>query len=98
MAVKTVNLDDLEKYVENIYEAIVIIAKRARQINEEQKRIVETEVAIEDEIDTYDDEEDEDELEKEEAPHYIKMPKPTTIALKEMLEGKINFEYIKREE
>jgi len=31
--VETLDLSELNKHAENIYEAIVIIAKRARQIN-----------------------------------------------------------------
>ncbi|MDZ7262429.1 MAG: DNA-directed RNA polymerase subunit omega, partial [candidate division KSB1 bacterium] len=40
----TLSLSELEKYAENIYEAIVVIAKRARQINDEQKRLLGMEV------------------------------------------------------
>ena len=96
MSVTTVKLDDLEKYVDNIYEAIVIIAKRAKQINNEQKRIFETEVTLDEETDEYDD--DDIETENDDEPQYIKLPKPTKIALEELLTGQIKFEYLDREE
>jgi DNA-directed RNA polymerase omega subunit len=96
MALKTIPLDEVERHVENIYEAIVIIAKRAKQINAEQKRIIETEVGLNEE-DMYDDEE-ENGSERGDTSRFVKLPKPTSIALKEMLEGKINFEYIEKEE
>ncbi|MEN8192369.1 MAG: DNA-directed RNA polymerase subunit omega [Bacteroidota bacterium] len=37
MAIQTVNLRDVEKNTENIYEAVIVAARRARQINDEDK-------------------------------------------------------------
>jgi DNA-directed RNA polymerase subunit K/omega len=37
MALKTVDLEQFEKNAENLYEAVVIASKRARQINDEMK-------------------------------------------------------------
>ena len=88
MQVNTTPLKDFEKYVENIYEAIVIIAKRAKQINEEQKLTIEQEFHIEDENDIYGDEQEND-IERGEETNYIKLPKPTMVALDEMLSGSI---------
>ncbi|MBN1352044.1 DNA-directed RNA polymerase subunit omega [candidate division KSB1 bacterium] len=88
----TLALDQLEKHADNLYEAIVIIAKRARQINEEQR------VARMDENDTDMDVEDYelDEIEKDGIlQKYTKLPKPTTIAINEMLDGKLKYEYEK---
>jgi len=97
MAVSTTNLNDLENYVDNVYEAIVIIAKRAKQINDEQKRIIETEISFDDDADIYDDDND-DEIERNDEPRYIKLPKPTKIALQELLSGDIKFEYLTKDE
>src|ERR1051325_10552703 len=37
MPIKPIDIEELTSRAENIYEAIVILLKRARQINEEQK-------------------------------------------------------------
>ena len=95
MSVTTIKLNELEKYVDNVYEAIVVIAKRAKQINDEQKRFIETEISLDDESDNY--EEDDEDIQKGEEINYIKLPKPTKIALEELLSGKIKFEYISKE-
>ena len=88
--ISTIPLSELEKYADNIYEAIVIIAKRAKQINEEQKRLLEQEMEITAENEEFEEEEvDREALDKK----YIKFPKPTRIALEEMLSGKLRYEY-----
>lgn len=37
MAIQPVNLRDVEAHTNNIYEAVIVAAKRARQINDEEK-------------------------------------------------------------
>jgi DNA-directed RNA polymerase omega subunit len=90
---ETLPLEQLEEKVDSLYEAIVIIAKRARQINELQKQLIdrETEANVEDD-DLDDIVIDGDYLDRQ----YLKLPKPTTLALQEMLDGKLNFEYISK--
>jgi len=95
MQVRTIPLKDFDQYVENLYEAIIIIAKRARQINDEQKTFIEAELPIEDDDDYYNEEHNQQEEEKNTEIHYIKLPKPTQVALGEMLAGKLKFEYLK---
>ncbi|MFQ5638113.1 MAG: DNA-directed RNA polymerase subunit omega [bacterium] len=85
--IKTLSLKDFDKYAENIYEAIIILAKRARQINDEQKQLLHRE---EEEYDDYDEELPDSELLDVD---YLKLPKPTTLALEEFLTGKIHFKY-----
>jgi len=89
--VHPISLSDLEEHAENVYEAIVVIAKRARQINDEQKRYLESQMDLtqeEDELDT-------DTFSTEAIDQaYLKMPKPTRVALEEMLAGKLKFEYL----
>ncbi|HDP98564.1 MAG TPA: hypothetical protein ENN22_05195 [bacterium] len=87
----TLSFDELDKHSENVYEAIVIIAKRARQINEEQKRYIETETGLDDSISDSDDE-DEFEQGRDEI-KIIKLPKPTQLAIEEYLQGKLKYEY-----
>lgn len=88
----TLPLVELIKGCENVYEAIVIIAKRAKQINEEQKRIIEVETIMDDSMDNYDDEEDIEEVSEIER-KIIKLPKPTEMAIQEMLAGNIQWDY-----
>jgi DNA-directed RNA polymerase omega subunit len=93
--VSTIALDDLEKYVENVYEAIVVIAKRARQINDEQKQVIEEEMQLGEELLPPSEEYDEDEVDKRALERdFPKLPKPTKIAVHEMLDGKLKFEYV----
>lgn len=96
--VSTVPLEDLEKHAANVYEAIVVVAKRARQINDEQKRYIEQEIGYDSSLEnsSSDDlESDEENREERQATpvKYIRMPKPTTISLDEMLTGKLDFHY-----
>ena len=89
----TIPLIELEKLSGNLYEAIIVIAKRARQINEEQKSLIDIETEMDDSMDDYEDEEDEMEDQEEIPRKVIKLPKPTEIAIQEMLTGKIKWDY-----
>jgi DNA-directed RNA polymerase omega subunit len=96
---ETLALERLTEKCGSIYEAVIIIARRARQINEQQHRLIEKEVALNAPANN-DDMDDEDvSLEHDYVDsQYLKLPKPTTIALQEMLDGKLTFEYIKNDE
>ena len=89
----TIPLSELEKLSGNLYEAIIVIAKRARQINEEQKSLIDIETEMDDSMDDYEDEEEEMEEQEEIPRKVIKLPKPTEIAIQEMLSGKIKWDY-----
>jgi DNA-directed RNA polymerase omega subunit len=96
--VSTVPLEDLEKHANNVYEAIVVIAKRARQINDEQKRFIEQELGYDSTTDNPNAEDDADLEENHEdrriTPVKIfRLPKPTSISLDEMMNGKLQFQY-----
>lgn len=91
--VSTVPIHELEKYADNIYEAIIVLAKRARQINEEQKRLFHQESDYDEDYLDY----EEEEIEKVPEKQYKKLPKPTTIALEEFLAGKIKYDYIEEQ-
>ncbi len=92
--IKTLPLAELDKFADNIYEAVVIVAKRARQINELQKRMLDSETESITSGDNYDDEGVSKDLVDRQ---YLKLPKPTSIALQEMLEGKLSREYPDKE-
>lgn len=87
--IKTLSISELENQADNIYEAIIVLAKRARQINNEQKQVLTQESEYDDYYDNY---EEEDTGEVSEA-KYEKLPKPSTLALDDFLSGKIKYEY-----
>ena len=95
MAVKPLSLRKVEEQANNIYEAVVVMAKRARQINQErfEDQIMEESEELEmDVLDELPDIQPEDYEEKE---------KVTTEAMDEFLEGKVQWhvlEDIKEEE
>ena len=85
MAVKPVSLRKVEEKANNIYEAVVVMAKRARQINQErfEDQIIEESEELEmDVLDELPDIKPEDYEEKE---------KVTTKAMDEFLEGEVNW-------
>ena len=85
MAVKPVSLRKMEEKAKNIYEAVVVISKRARQINQErfEEQVIEESEELEmDVLDELPDITPEDYDEKE---------KVTTKAMTEFLEGEVNW-------
>jgi DNA-directed RNA polymerase subunit K/omega len=94
MAVEPVDLRVIDERAANIYEAIIVSAKKARKINDENK--IEYNALLSTIPTTGTDDENEDienpaqlkialELEKKEKPHIE--------ALEELLEGKIDYEF-----
>ena len=85
MAIKPVSLRKIEEQAKNIYEAVVVMSKRARQINQEryEEQIMEESEELEmDVLDELPDIKPEDYEEKE---------KVTTKAMNEFLEGEVNW-------
>ena len=96
MAIKTLNLADLEIQADNVYEACLVIAKRAREINagriaeRKEKEILE-ESGYDQELDIYD-------REFMEGIEHEKEINPTVIAQQQLLDGKIKYKYIAEKE
>ncbi|MBM4158790.1 MAG: DNA-directed RNA polymerase subunit omega [Ignavibacteria bacterium] len=92
MSVQTIDIKKLLENVENTYEAVVVAAKRARQINDELRmelnQRLEPIVTKETEDDTI---MNQDKLNL--SLDFEKREKPTTQALKEITDGKIEFRY-----
>jgi DNA-directed RNA polymerase subunit K/omega len=87
----TQDIKKLEEDVGNVYEAAVIIAKRANQIGAEMKEELNHKL---EEFASYTDNLEEIFENKEQieiSKFYERLPKPTLIALQEYLEGKIYF-------
>jgi DNA-directed RNA polymerase subunit K/omega len=101
MPVKPIELDKLLSKAKNVYEAIAVMSKRARQINEEVKiefnqrlETIQTKVT-----------ENPEETEIEANPDQLKISyeferrsKPADVSMKELLGDKITFRYREKEE
>ena len=91
-----ISLEYLLKRTDSIYEAVAVMFRRARQINDEQKMQIEMEMDMNPSVDSRENDDiddveiDRDALERE----HKKYPKPSRMAIDEMVDGKIKFEYI----
>ncbi len=97
MPIKPIDIDKLSNSAENIYEAIVVLLKRARQVNEEMK--IEFNQRIEMLQSRIFEPEEETELPQTNpdqilvAKEFEQRPKPTEIAISELMGKKINYRY-----
>ena len=87
----TRDIDKIAEPTGNLYESLVVIAKRARQISTKQKEELNSKLS--DFASTVDNLEEifENREQIEISKHYERMPKAPTLATEEFLEGKIMF-------
>lgn len=75
----------------NVYESIVVIGKRARQISAQQKEELNSKLAefasSVDNLEEIFENREQIEISK----FYERMPKPSTVAIDEFMEGKVSF-------
>lgn len=97
MNIEPVDLRDIDKRSANVYEAIIVSAKRGRQLNDEQK--MEFNALLSTIIPPATGEEEGEDIQN---PAQLKMAmefenreKPHILAIKELLDGKIEYEYKK---
>lgn len=86
---------------ENIYEAVAVMSKRARQITDRQKREIEREMEMNPLSESRDvaDDFDEIEIDREALKRKrTKFAKPTTLAMLEMVQDGISYEFRQDEE
>jgi len=97
-SIVTRNIDALIEPSGNLYESVAIISKRARQIAVKVKE--ELNVKLAEFASTVDNLEEvfENREQIEISKFYERMPKPTSIATEEFLEGKIMFRRIDEDE
>jgi DNA-directed RNA polymerase subunit K/omega len=85
----TRNITDYEKETGNIYESLVIVSKRANQISAQLKEQLNDELSEfnipTDTLEEVFENREQIEISK----HYERLPKPTLIAAKEFIDGKI---------
>lgn len=93
MPIRPVDLKDVTGEASSLYEAIVVMSKRARQINDELKQNLD--MRLEDVIAQFEDEQemtnnpDQLAISKD----FDRIPKPTFLAIDEMLDSEIDFRY-----
>lgn len=91
-----ISLEDLVEKTDSVYEAVAILFRRARQITDEQKLMIETEMEVPSTVENRDNEDFDDvEIDREALQReHKKYPKPTSVAIEEMVQGKIKHRYI----
>ncbi|HMD14752.1 MAG TPA: DNA-directed RNA polymerase subunit omega [Bacteroidota bacterium] len=97
MPIKPIDIERMSNSAENIYEAIVVLLKRARQINEEMKIEFNQRIEmLQSRIFEPEDESDQPQTNPDQilvAQEFEHRPKPTETAIHELLEKKITFRY-----
>ncbi|MCS5660875.1 MAG: DNA-directed RNA polymerase subunit omega [Dehalococcoidia bacterium] len=93
MSIKTTHFRDMSQKSEDIFEATLVIGKRARQIITE--RIARNEIRTFDSNAEFGDGEDLEELEPD--INYVERTKPTTEALGEFLDDELEWTYGNKE-
>ena len=99
MTIKPMDLEKFNQSAESVHEAIIVASKRARQINEELKIEFNQRVemfATKTEIESEETDVNPDQLKV--SLEFEKRPKPTELALNELVKGDIGWRYKEREE
>ena len=95
MSVRTLKLNEIESKTDNLYEAVMVISKRARQINTEINDQIKSQLGnIEVDEESGDENIDRESIISE----FDKKAKPTSIAIDEILDNKLDFEYTEEEQ
>lgn len=99
MPIKPINIDELTSKAKNVHEAIVAMSKRARQINEEMKLEFGQRIAMF--VQKTEAESEENDINPDQlrvSLEFEKRPKPTDVALEELLSDKLEWRYKEPEE
>ena len=99
MPIKPIQLEEFIDTAKNVHEAIVAASKRARQVNDEQK--IEFNQRIEMFVPKTETESEESEVNPDQLKvslEFEKRPKPTDVALNELMEEKLQWFYKEKEE
>jgi DNA-directed RNA polymerase subunit K/omega len=101
MPIKPLDIEDLTSRAENIYEAIVILLKRARQINEELKIEFNQRIELlQSRVFEPEDETEQPQTNPDQilvAQEFEQRPKPTETAIRELMEGRLTYRYKEEE-
>lgn len=89
----TRDLIKLEECTENVYESVMVVSKRANQINVEMKQELNNKLkefsSVTDNLEEVFENREQIEISK----FYERLPKPSLIALQEFLDGEIYFRH-----
>lgn len=98
MPIKPINMKKLEEHTSNIYEAVIVAARRARQINDENR--LEFNTLLSTMIPTIEDEFEERGNPDQEriSLEFEKREKSHLRALHELIDGKLKFRYRDKDE
>lgn len=99
MPIKPVDIEELTSKAKNVHEAIVAMSKRARQVNEEMK--IEFNQRIEMFAPKTESENEENDVNPDQLKvslEFEKRPKPTDVALDDLLSEKLQWRYKEPEE
>ena len=89
MAIEPISIRDLEARTDDVYEAVVVMTKRSKQIIHERLVDKALEAGIEDDYLAM------DEIPVEKDPEdYVEKDKPTTVAISNFLDNKIKWHYL----
>lgn len=88
--IKTLPIYEFDNMADNIYEAIIVLSKRARQINDIQKQELSQGREYDDEYDDFDNDEI---IEEPGDIKYVKLPKPSSVAIEDFFGHKLKYEY-----
>jgi len=88
MAIEPISIRDMEEKTNDVYEAVVIMTQRAKQIIHE--RLVEKAMNMEDEIELSALDPAPEEKDPED---YVELEKPSTIAIHDFMQDKIKWHY-----
>tara|TARA_B100001109_G_scaffold128639_1_gene104653 strand:- start:1036 stop:1314 length:279 start_codon:yes stop_codon:yes gene_type:complete len=86
MAIKTIQLRNIEQKVENMYEAVCIMSGQARRVLDD--RIVEASIKHAEEEEEYGVF---DEVEEKNPEDYIELEKSTTVAIEQFFDGQVKW-------
>lgn len=94
MGINPIDLRQIDEKTDNVYEAIIVSAKRARQVNDENKIEFNALLSTIPEATTDDENEDIDNpAQLKISQDMEKRPKPHIQAMDELLKGEIQFKY-----
>lgn len=88
---ETLDFSKLTQKTNDLFELIVATAKRARQVNALRIAKYPLPTLTEDQEETFEETPDEEEIQ-----NWDRVEKPATLALDEMLEGKLNYKYAEK--
>lgn len=88
---ETLDFSKLTQKTNDLFELVVATAKRARQVNALRIAKYPLPTLTEDQEETFEETPDEEEIQ-----NWDKVDKPATLALNEMLEGKLDYRYAEK--